>query len=328
MKRKTPHRGGVGKGYMNSFDELHNTRPDTDFRDHAIDLPAGAAGQVRTTCPECSTSRKKANNRCLSISVDDGTWLCHHCGWTGGLRRGTRFPANVTPIVPDAVIRKSERDRERIEEHRQGAVDLRHQHAEPVRRYLRHRGLGAVLEEGLPRSLFAIRSLPYWNKTGGKPVVTGSYPVMLAAVANSRTEIVSYHRTYLRHDGQGKAPVPSQRKILPPAMLNGLRGAAIRLYPSAPDLILCEGIETALAAHLLTELPAWSTISARGLETVAVPDHVTQVHIYGDHDDAGKRAAYRAGERLHRAGHRVWVAIPERPGDDWLDVYLRQGAAA
>src|SRR5690606_24323291 len=35
-------------------------------------------------------TRQKKSARCLSVNVDAGTWLCHHCGWAGGLREGAR----------------------------------------------------------------------------------------------------------------------------------------------------------------------------------------------------------------------------------------------
>jgi twinkle protein len=56
-----------------------------DWEKHGIDLPHGASGEVRTTCPECSPDRAKKRERCLAVNVDKGTWVCHHCGWTGGL---------------------------------------------------------------------------------------------------------------------------------------------------------------------------------------------------------------------------------------------------
>ena len=57
------------------------------FRDHGIDVPSGASGEVQTTCPKCSRDRKKKNARCLSVNVEKGAWNCHHCGWSGGLER-------------------------------------------------------------------------------------------------------------------------------------------------------------------------------------------------------------------------------------------------
>lgn len=39
----------------------------------------------RTTCPECSPTRTKKFDRCLSVDLEQGVWFCHHCGWAGGL---------------------------------------------------------------------------------------------------------------------------------------------------------------------------------------------------------------------------------------------------
>jgi len=55
------------------------------FQDFNITIPAGQTGHIRTTCPECSAQRKKQNEKCLSVSVEDGCWYCHHCGYSGGL---------------------------------------------------------------------------------------------------------------------------------------------------------------------------------------------------------------------------------------------------
>jgi twinkle protein len=60
------------------------------FADFRISIPNGATQECDTTCPECSAQRKKKTARCLSVNVALGTWHCHHCGWSGGLRQGTR----------------------------------------------------------------------------------------------------------------------------------------------------------------------------------------------------------------------------------------------
>lgn len=60
------------------------------WADYNIEIPHGAAGEVDTTCPQCSAQRKKKRARCLSINVDKGVWNCAHCGWSGGLAEGGR----------------------------------------------------------------------------------------------------------------------------------------------------------------------------------------------------------------------------------------------
>lgn len=57
------------------------------YADHGIDVPAGSSGEIRTTCPECSSDRKKHYDKCLAVNLDKGTWHCHHCGYSGGLEK-------------------------------------------------------------------------------------------------------------------------------------------------------------------------------------------------------------------------------------------------
>ncbi|MYL84985.1 toprim domain-containing protein [Desulfovibrio aerotolerans] len=56
------------------------------FAEFGIEIAAGATGDVKTPCPQCSPSRKKSTAPCLSVNVEKGTWNCWHCGWTGGLK--------------------------------------------------------------------------------------------------------------------------------------------------------------------------------------------------------------------------------------------------
>lgn len=50
-----------------------------------IDIRGRASGEIDTTCPKCSSQRKKKTARCLSVNLDKGTYFCHHCGAAGGL---------------------------------------------------------------------------------------------------------------------------------------------------------------------------------------------------------------------------------------------------
>ena len=58
------------------------------FADFNIELRPGASGEVKTTCPRCSASRKKSRYPCLNVSVEQGVWNCWHCGWSGTLKGG------------------------------------------------------------------------------------------------------------------------------------------------------------------------------------------------------------------------------------------------
>lgn len=67
-----------------------------DFNIHGAD---GRDGEISLTCPECSADRKAGNKKakCLSVNASKGTWVCHNCGWTGGL---TPQKFGQTPVVP------------------------------------------------------------------------------------------------------------------------------------------------------------------------------------------------------------------------------------
>jgi twinkle protein len=58
------------------------------FEDYGIHVNGTEYGETHTTCPECSSSRKKKNHKCLSVNVTEEVWTCHHCGWTGSLSNG------------------------------------------------------------------------------------------------------------------------------------------------------------------------------------------------------------------------------------------------
>ena len=59
-----------------------------NFSDFGIDLNGRSGEEVKTTCPQCSHTRKKKNYPCLNVNTLKGVWHCHHCGWSGGLGTG------------------------------------------------------------------------------------------------------------------------------------------------------------------------------------------------------------------------------------------------
>ena len=81
--------------------------------DHGINIPPGASGQVRATCPQCSHDRRKPADRCLSINADESVWLCFNCGWAGGL--GGREYNSVPPTKKQAAQKaRIEAEKKRI----------------------------------------------------------------------------------------------------------------------------------------------------------------------------------------------------------------------
>ena len=68
------------------------------------------------------------------------------------------------------------------------------------------------------------------------------YPVLVAERRDASGRLVALHRTFLRHDGSGKAQTDPVRMDLGPA-----KGTAIRLSPVSDELLIGEGIETTLS---------------------------------------------------------------------------------
>jgi len=151
--------------------------------------------------------------------------------------------------------------------------------------------------------------------------LVGKYPAMLAPVTRAG-QFLTMHVTYLQ-DGQ-KAPVDPCRKLLPGP---SLKGASVELYPASPTLGIAEGIETAIAAHMMHRLPVWAALNTSLMKAWTPPEQVERVIVFGDHDTnhAGQAAAYTLAHRLHGRVD-VEVRFPDEPGD-FADVLLRQRRA-
>src|SRR5262245_46551030 len=53
---------------------------------HSIKLATTAPGRYYATCPQCSSTRKKSDDKCLGVTIEaDGRvyFGCNHCGWRG-----------------------------------------------------------------------------------------------------------------------------------------------------------------------------------------------------------------------------------------------------
>ena len=58
------------------------------FEEYGIRIPyRRRSGNVKCVCPNCKTSgRAHPEDRSLSVSLDQGIWNCHYCGWSGALK--------------------------------------------------------------------------------------------------------------------------------------------------------------------------------------------------------------------------------------------------
>jgi hypothetical protein len=149
-------------------------------------------------------------------------------------------------------------------------------------------------------------------------------PAMLAPILDVSGEQIGVHMTYLRPDGSGKADLSPKK--LQRETRGAVSGGAIRLIPFNPEveLVLAEGLETALSAAEIFGLPAWSVIYAGGLKTVELPPEVKRILIAADHDEAGRQCALAARSRWITEGRAVRVKVPPTPGHDFNDVLFER----
>ncbi len=145
---------------------------------------------------------------------------------------------------------------------------------------------------------------------------------MVAIVRNGAGEPTGgIHRTYLLDDGSAKAP-PGKK------MLGHVAGGSVRLSPIGDDghLGIAEGIETALSAAAIFNVPTWAALSADGVRRWEWPASIKRVTIFADAGNAGQQAAADLAERLKSSGIATTIVSPLH-GDDFNDD-LRHGVSA
>ena len=249
-----------------------------------------------------------------------GTFYCSGCGAGDGVKlamgiTGLSFKDAAREIERLAgVVQPVTGKPDRTDEDKLATLRRVWRESKPIQRgdeacaYLAGRGLKLY---DLPESIRLHPGLRYQDDEH-----QGTYPAMLATVTAPDGRAVSLHRTYLQE--ARKAPVASPKKLM---QARPLSGAAIRLTAVSEVLGIAEGVETALAASELFEVPVWSCVSAQGIESFLPPAGVRELVIFADNDEnfAGQAAAYRAAHRLKLKGVGVEVVVPEIIGD-WLDV--------
>jgi hypothetical protein len=125
---------------------------------------------------------------------------------------------------------------------------------------------------------------------------------------------VGIHRTWLSHDGRGKAPVSPNKMMLGPC-----KGGAVRLSKLGNPLLIGEGIETTLAAMQATGHAGWAALSTSGLRALELPADAHQVIILADGDVAGEAAAIAAAKRWTAEGRDIRIAAAPA-GSDFNDL--------
>jgi len=290
-----------------------------------LGVDAGAITGKHCACPMCGGKDR--------FRFDDkqgrGTWYCTHCGAGDGVklvmaRDGLDFRAAVARIrqaLPQAAEVKIARERS-VEQKRASLLRLwerakRVETGDPVHQYLTARGIAAA-----PAGVRFVPQQPYYREG----VKVGAYDAMVAVIRGPDGKGRSLHVTYLK-DGK-KADIDPSRKVM--EAVTPLPGAAIRLAEAAETLGIAEGIETALSAMQMFDIPTWAATNTSLMEAFQWPATVRRLVIFGDNDPkfAGQKAAHVLAYRAATKDISVDIRIPSTPGFDWNDVHRQERGKA
>lgn len=291
-----------------------------------LGLPEASLTGKHAPCPLCGgRDRFRFDNK-----EGRGTYICSACGAGDGMDLAVKYSGQsfqeiasrvdlllgnkkFEPDKPKAVLT----DEQRLEAIRAVWCDTQPvQEGDLVHRYLESRGLS---ERIYPK---ALRFAPQLRDGEG-----GVRPCMVALVGrHGEARFDTMHRTFLKPDGSGKAEMESPRKLMPGAVPDG---ACVMLseWAGPGPIGIAEGIETAMAASALFDMPVWAAISAQMLTKWLPPAGAEEVAIFADNDRkfAGQAAGYALAYKLACKGLPVTVHVPPLAGDDWADVWARRG---
>lgn len=148
-------------------------------------------------------------------------------------------------------------------------------------------------------------------------------PAMLAKIITHTDKAVNVHVTLLDLDGN-KAKVDPAKKVMPGKLPDG---CAIRLAPAKARMGVAEGIETAISAALMFDMPVWACVNGTLLSKWIPPEVAEEVTVFGDNDMnfTGQAKAYHLANRLEvQYKRKVEVKIPSVMGEDWNDTFVRE----
>jgi putative DNA primase/helicase len=144
----------------------------------------------------------------------------------------------------------------------------------------------------------------------------GRYSALIAKLTDIEGETASIHVTFLENSRKLLNHEP--RKILSP--LTGRIGCAVRLQqPQGEALGVAEGLETALAAARLHNVPTWAALNTSLLAKFDPPAQVKRLIVFADRDVPGLEAAARLMEKL-QGKVALEIKTPPPPVKDWADV--------
>lgn len=263
-----------------------------------------------------------------------GTYICNSCGAGNGMRLAIEFtgqPFNVIAPRIDAILGNLKADapiqrRVMTDDERKDLLRATAASTDPVKpgdladTYLATRCLDHPVYPAALRFGKALKD----GEGGVRPCMVALVGVYGNTDQNGRQRYCSLHRTFLRPDGKGKAEMKSPRKLMPGALPDG---ACVMLsdWPGYGAIGIAEGIETAMSASALFDMPVWAALNTSMMTKWFPPEGAEEVLIFADNDQkyGGQAAAYALACRLISKGFEVKVRTPRIIGTDWADEWRK-----
>lgn len=288
-----------------------------------LGLPETALKDRHGPCPLCGgQDRFRWDNK-----DGKGTYICGQCGAGDGMKLAIEYTGKEYKVVAGLIdgmlgnLKVEAPKPDLSPEKRRDILRDTYRATQPIQlgdvahKYLESRGVEELIYPD------ALRFAPRLKDGEG-----GVRPAMVAMVGvPGADKFVSMHRTFLKPDGSGKAEMAAPRKLMAGELPDG---ACVMLSEYAPGgpLGIAEGIETAMSASALFDMPVWAAINSTLLGKWQPPESCTEVAIFADNDRklGGQSAAYALGHRLAVKGIAVTVHVPDRIGADFNDIHMER----
>lgn len=288
-----------------------------------------------------------------------GWWICNHCSPQGGsgfdllmlvygydfneavkevsaiLGMGGNTRHRVPVVLPEIQKQPEKDDTERLSQIWAQCVPWNAPNS-LIPAYLRFRGIDGVEQLPISDDLRFHAGLTYWYTPDNRSL--GAFPAMVGLFRQSSGAIAGLHITYLMQKDQQVMKLaikdPKTGDALPAKKMRNthsgsLKNAAIRLFAMQDGkLAVCEGIETAIAAHSVSHAPFWACGSANAISAFELPNHTSELFIIADNDanQTGQQAAAKLKRRYFKQlNGKIKTWQPDTVGFDALDVLVVKG---
>jgi putative DNA primase/helicase len=315
-----------------------------NIRDLAHTLGGEVVGRFQVLCPGPNHSRQ---DRSLSIRLNpnspDGFIVHSHAGddWRT-CRDYVRQRLGLAPWQPgqddrdrtihphkrgawDATTREREAQEERPMtedelERIAGAVELWNESQDPrgtlAEKYLQEQRKLDLPDDIAGTALRFNPRTPWRDENIGKTIYI---PALIAAFRNVTDDsITAVHRIGLTKDGEK----------IGRRMMGVVRGAAVKLkQPRNGELVVAEGIETALAAMAFEIGPAWALGSVEAIKFFAVQPGIRHLILAEEAGEPSRTAVKICSRRWRRAGRKTNIVSSEF-GSDLNDAVINMANEA